>query len=193
VVNKWDLLYGQMPTERWVDYLRDTFATMWHVPVAFVTGQTGKNVKALLNHSQMLFKQSLERVTTGQLNRLVKAALEKHPPPMHGTTRPKIYYATQVGVQPPTIVLMCNEPKGFSEQYRRFLLRVLRDNLKFGEVPIKMYLQRRRRDDKRNEVGVEEDPVEAVVNEDEEVEFDSELEEFDSELDEVVDEVVDEE
>jgi len=179
VVNKWDLLYGQMPTERWVDYLRDSFATMWHVPVAFVTGQTGKNVKALLNHAQMLFKQSLERVTTGQLNRLVKAALEKHPPPMHGMTRPKIFYATQVSVQPPTIVLMCNEPRGFSEQYRRFLLRILRDNLKFGEVPIKMYLQRRRREDKRNEVGVEEDVADeaAALVEDEEVEFDSELEE----------------
>jgi GTP-binding protein len=154
---------------------------MWHVPVAFITGQTGKNVKALLNHAQMLFKQSLDRVTTGQLNRLVKAALEKHPPAMHGTIRPKIYYATQVGVQPPTIVLMCNEPRGFTEQYRRFLLRVLRDNLKFGEVPIKMYLQRRRRDDKRNELGVEEDPVDeaaAVEDEDEEeVEYDSELDE----------------
>src|SRR6478672_7416982 len=113
----------------------------------------------------MLFKQSLDRVSTGQLNKLVRAALEKHPPPMHGMIRPKIYYATQVGVQPPTIVLMCNEPRGFSEQYRRFLLRVLRDNLKFGEVPIKMYLQRRRRDDRRNELGTEEDPVEAAAAE----------------------------
>ena len=34
------------------------FRTMWHVPIAFITGQTGKNVKALLNHAQMLFKQS---------------------------------------------------------------------------------------------------------------------------------------
>ncbi len=187
VVNKWDLLYGQMPTERWVDYLRDTFSTMWHVPVAFITGQTGKNVKALLNHAQMLFKQSLERVTTGQLNRLVKAALEKHPPAMHGMTRPKIFYATQVGVQPPTIVLMCNEPRGFTDQYRRFLLRVLRDNLKFGEVPIKMYLQRRRRDDKRNELGVEEDVVEetaAEEAEEAEAEFDEDFEEIDSDLEE---------
>jgi GTP-binding protein len=190
VVNKWDLLYGQMPTERWVDYLRDSFPTMWHVPVAFVTGQTGKNVKALLNHAQMLFKQSLERVTTGQLNRLVKAALEKHPPPMHGMTRPKIFYATQVGIQPPTIVLMCNEPRGFTEQYRRFLLRVLRDNLKFGEVPIKMYLQRRRREDKRNDLGAEEDPVpvEAAEEESPLEEFDEDYEEIDSDLEEVEDE-----
>src|SRR5256885_8438320 len=182
VVTKWDRLSGQMPTERWVDYLRDAFPTMWHVPIAFVTGQTGKNVKALLNHAQMPFKQSLERVTTGQLNKLVRAAIEKHPPPMHGMTRPKIYYATQVGVQPPTIVLMCNEPRGFTETYRRFLLRVLRDNLKFGEVPIKMYLQRRRREDKRNELGVEEDAADEAAAMDEEVEF--EEEEVDSELDE---------
>ena len=37
-----------MPTEKWVRYLRDTFRTMWYVPIAFITGQTGKNVKALL-------------------------------------------------------------------------------------------------------------------------------------------------
>jgi GTP-binding protein len=164
VVNKWDLLYGQMPTERWVDYLRDSFPTMWHVPVAFITGQTGKNVKALLNHAQMLFKQSLERVPTARLNKLIQKALEKHPPPMHGMIRPKIYYATQVGVQPPTIVLICNEPRGFSEQYRRFLLRVLRDNLSFGEVPIKMYLQKRRRDDHRDDLGAGDDtPAEAAA------------------------------
>lgn len=181
VVNKWDLLYGQMPTERWVDYLRDAFPTMWHVPIAFVTGQTGKNVKALLNHAQMLFKQSLERVSTAKLNKLMRLALAKHPPPMYGMVRPKIFYATQVSVQPPTMVLMCNEPRGFNEQYRRFLLRVLRDNLKFGEVPIKMYLQRRRRDDKRNDLGVEEDAADAAAaleeDDGDEVAEDSELDE----------------
>jgi len=157
VVNKWDLLYGQMPTERWVDYLRDTFPTMWHVPVAFITGQTGKNVKALLNHAQMLFKQSLERVETSHLNKLVRAAIAKHPPPMHGVLRPKIYYAAQVSMQPPTIVLICNQPRAFQAQYQRYLLSILRDNLSFGEVPIKMYLQKRRRDDKRDELGAGED------------------------------------
>jgi GTP-binding protein len=185
VVNKWDLLYGQMPTERWVDYLRDTFPTMWHMPVAFVTGQTGKNVKALLNHAQNLFKQSLERVHTSHLNKLVKAALVKHPPPLQGILRPKIYYATQVGVQPPTIVLMCNQPKAFTQQYRRYLLSILRDNLAFGEVPIKMYLQARRRDDKRDDVS---------VGQDTEAEQAALAAEFgDAEESDVLDEVVDEE
>jgi GTP-binding protein len=177
VVNKWDLLYGQMPTERWVDYLRDTFPTMWHVPVAFITGQTGKNVKALLNHAQNLFNQSLDRVHTSHLNKLVRAALEKHPPPLYGILRPKIFYATQVGVQPPTIVLICNSPKAFPAQYQRYLLSVLRDNLDFGEVPIKMYLQKRRRDDERDDVGAGQDTdAEEAMIEDELSQEDSELE-----------------
>lgn len=152
VVNKWDKLAGQMPTERWVRYLRENFPTMAYCPIAFVTGQTGKNVKTLLNHAQMLFKQAQQRISTGQLNRLVKAALELHPPPLHQLKRPKIFYATQIGVAPPTIVLVCNNPQGFPAPYQRYLLGFLRDHLPFGEVPIKLYLQARARDDERNEI-----------------------------------------
>jgi len=152
VVNKWDLLHGTMPTEKWVRYLRDTFRTLAYCPIAFITGQTGKNVKALLNHAQNLFKISRERITTGKLNRLVRAALEHNPPPLYKHKRPKVYYATQVGVQPPTIVLICNQPEAFSATYRRYLLNIFRDYLPFGEVPIKLYLHRRRRDDSRDEI-----------------------------------------
>ena len=49
VVNKWDLMAGTMPMEKWVAYLRDTFRTMLYAPIAFITGMTGKNVKAMLN------------------------------------------------------------------------------------------------------------------------------------------------
>jgi GTP-binding protein len=142
VVNKWDLLVGSMPTEKWVTYLRDTFRVMWHVPIAFITGQTGKNVKALLNHGQNLFKQAQARVSTAELNKVVRAAVEGNPPPLEKNRRPKIYYGTQVGVQPPTIVLFCNDPRLFKTPYRRYLLGVFRDHLPFSEVPIKLYLRR---------------------------------------------------
>ena len=155
VVNKWDTMKEHMPTERWVTYLRDTFQTMWHVPIAFITGQTGKNVKALLNHSQMLFKQSSERIGTGELNRIIRKALNHHPPPLFKHKLPKIFYATQISTQPPTIIVKCNNPKFFAPQYRRYLLSVLRDQLSFGEVPIKLYLNKRTSDDKRDEVRTE--------------------------------------
>lgn len=153
VVNKWDLLADTMPTEKWVKYLRDTFRTMWYVPIAFITGQTGKNVKALLNHAQMIYKQSRNRISTGALNKLVQAALERNPPPLYRTRSPRIYYATQVAIQPPTIVLFCSEPKALSRDYQRYLLGVLRDQSSFPEVPIKLYLRKR----ESGETGVEEE------------------------------------
>jgi GTP-binding protein len=157
VVNKWDLLADSMPTEKWVTYLRDTFRMMWYVPIAFVTGQTGKNVKALLNHAQMLFKQSRNRVSTADLNKLVRAALDRNPPPLLHNRLPKIYYATQVAGQPPTIVLFCNDPKGLSKQYQRYLLSVFRDNLTFPEVPIKLYLRKREASQGTAETNAEEE------------------------------------
>ncbi|MFM8402251.1 MAG: hypothetical protein ACKOAH_30885, partial [Pirellula sp.] len=123
-----------------------------YCPIAFVTGQTGKNVKTLLNHAQMLFKQAKERISTSMLNKLIKVALERHEPPLYQLKRPKIYYATQVASEPPTIILVCNQPQGFSNQYRRYLLNFLRDHLPFGEIPIKLYLQPRKRDDQRDEI-----------------------------------------
>ena len=147
VVNKWDQLAGTMPTEKWVSYLRDNFRTMGYVPIAFITGQTGKNVKAMLNHARMLFRQSLTRTPTARLNKLLRTALEQNPPPIYQNRHPKIYYATQVAAQPPTIVLFCSDPQAISPQYQRWLLHMFRDELDFGEVPIKLYLRRREHDD----------------------------------------------
>ncbi len=148
VVNKWDLQHDSMPTEKWVHYLHDTFRAMTHMPIAFITGQTGKNVKALLNHAQNLFKQARQRVATSDLNKLLRAAMEANPPPVFQNRPPKIYFATQVGVEPPTIVLFCSNPSAIPQTYRRYLLGVFRERLPFREVPIKLYLRRREERDR---------------------------------------------
>ncbi len=144
VVNKWDLMAEHMVTQRWGDYIRDNFTTMWNAPIAFTTGQTGQNCKRLLNHAMMLYKQSRSRISTPQLNRIIKEALINHPPPLASNKRrPKIYYAAQIGIEPPTIMLKCNNPDAFSKTYQRYLLGVLRDTLDFGEVPIRLVLEKR--------------------------------------------------
>ena len=152
VVNKWDTMAKSMPTEKWVRYLYDTFRTMRYAPIAFITGQSGRNVKALLNHGQMLFKQSRQRVTTGELNRLLRDAVSRNPPQLYQNRRPKIYYATQVGIQPPTLVMFCNDPRALGRPYQRYLLGAVRDHLHFEEVPIKLYLRKRQSTDRRDEL-----------------------------------------
>lgn len=142
VVNKWDLCKST-PTSKWARYLRDQIPMLQFVPIAFITAKTGKNAKTVVNHAQMLFKQARERATTSDLNKLIKAAIEHTPPPLHHHRPAKIYYATQVGIEPPTFVLFCNDPQAFPQSYRRFLERVFRDNLPFAEVPLKLYFRKR--------------------------------------------------
>lgn len=155
VVNKWDMLADTMPTEKWVHYLHDTFRTMHYAPIAFITAKTGKNVKALINHGQMLYRQSLARISTADLNKLLRDALVRNPPPLYKNRRPKIYYATQVANQPPTIVLFCNNPAAIDKPYQRYLLGKFRDNLPFSEVPIKLYLRQRAQSDDRADADIE--------------------------------------
>jgi GTP-binding protein len=146
VVNKWDKAAGTVPTERWVRYLREHFPSMEHCPIAFITGQTGKNMKALLNHAQMLYKQAQTRVSTAKINKLLQAATNQQQPPLYMNRRPKIYFGSQIATTPPTIILMCNMPLGFPPSYRRYLINVFREHLPFGEVPVRLYFQEREGD-----------------------------------------------
>ncbi|MDR2704290.1 MAG: ribosome biogenesis GTPase Der [Planctomycetaceae bacterium] len=152
VVNKWDTMVGQMPTETWGDYLRDVFPDFAYAPIAFITGKTGKNIKMMLNHAQMLFNQSRLRISTPQLNKLVAAALENNPPPLYHHHKVKIYYASQVDISPPTIVLFCNMPDAVSMPYQRYLLNFLRDELPFREVPVRLLFRKRESNDLRNDL-----------------------------------------
>ncbi|WP_414636408.1 ribosome biogenesis GTPase Der [Alienimonas chondri] len=144
VVNKWDLaLEKEMTSERWAEYLEKTFANMRYVPVAFLTSQAGRNVRPVVDLAQSLFKQARERVGTGKLNTVIRAAIEKNPPPMRKNRRPKIFFATQVAVTPPTIVLKCNDPGLLGDDWKRYLLTQMRDRLPFPEIPIRLYFRPR--------------------------------------------------
>ena len=147
VVNKWDLaIEAGMTMTRWTEYLTTTFAMLRFAPVAFVTAETGQNSRKLINLAQSVFKQAGQRVSTGRLNRIVRAAIVANPPAYRKNRRPKIFYATQVDTCPPTIVLKCNYPKLFTPSWKRYLLGVFREELPFREVPIKILMRARQQD-----------------------------------------------
>ncbi len=144
VVNKWDLYAGDVKQQEWVQYLRDTFRTMPWAPVEFVTAKNGRNVKAVVDTAQRLFRQSRTRVPTAKLNAILRGAIEANQPPADTRGKPvRIFYATQVETAPPTIVLSTSAPKSVSDPYRRYLLGVLRKHTPFREVPIKLLVRGR--------------------------------------------------
>lgn len=158
VVNKWDLAKSQTTTGEYAEYLQAVYSGLHFVPFAFITAKRGKNVHKVLNLAQHLFKQASTRVATGDLNRIVRDAIDRNPPPVRHGRRPKVYYATQVAVRPPTIVLFTNGPHLFDPPYERYLHNFLHRELPFAEVPIRLILR-----DRKGEDGASESLGEPVV------------------------------
>jgi GTP-binding protein len=141
VINKWDLMKDAMETGRYAEYMSAMFPMVEYVPMAFITAQQGKNVWKLLNLAQNLHKQASTRVTTGDLNRVIHAAVAAQSPPVRNNRVGKILYATQATTNPPTIVLFTNGPGLFDPTYERYLLKYLREHTPFQEVPVKLHLR----------------------------------------------------
>ena len=160
VVNKWDLAIGYAREQHLADknnkplrdedlmkkfetYVRHELRHLEYAPIAFITASEGKNVQAVLDLSQHLFKQSTNRVTTGKLNRAVKQIFEERIPSTPGGKRVKVFYATQIEVAPPTIVLVVNKPEWVEASYQRFMINRFRELLPYPEVPIKLLIRPR--------------------------------------------------
>jgi GTP-binding protein len=142
VVNKWDLYAADVKRKEWVQYLRDEFRMMPWAPIAFTTAKSGRNVKAVIDVAQRLFRQSRTRVPTARLNAVLRSAVEANQPPADTRGRPvRLYYATQVEAAPPTVVISTSAPRSVSEPYKRYLLNTFRKALPFHEVPIRLLLR----------------------------------------------------
>ena len=149
-VNKWDLVKGRATPADYDDYLAQVIPALDYAPVAIVTAETGKNVDAAVDLALSLHQQARTRVGTGRLNAALESVLaERGPSPKRGTRRVKIYYATQVATEPPTIVFFCNDPGSVTDNYRRFMRNRLRELLPFHEIPMRLLFRARREQDSR--------------------------------------------
>ncbi len=161
VVNKWDLVEGAkdekgkpVTTARYEEYLRRELGGLSFAPISFISGKTGKNIRATINLAMELREQAATRVTTGKLNRLVRKILETNSPTDIKGTFAKVYYVAQTGIEPPTITLVVNYPELFRVGYLRFLLNRFREELPYAEVPMRIVVRaRRQREDDLHEGG----------------------------------------
>ena len=136
-VNKYDLAEGVEP-EKFERYIESQLPSLAFAPMVFMSAATGFNVKGLLELAQDLYVQATYRTTTGDLNRIVREIYQTRRPRAAGRKLPKVYYATQAGVAPPTIVLFVSNPKAFDSNYIRYVENSLRKALPLSEVPVKV-------------------------------------------------------
>ena len=146
VINKWDLAKDTAVTGDYEQYLTKQLPGLKYAPIAFTTATKSKNVQSLLDLTAELFKQTTTKIPTPKLNK----AFEIIKGERVGATKrssggwPKIYYATQIAVNPVTILMFVNKPQLFEETYRRFIIGRLQSLLGIAEVPIRLLARRHR-------------------------------------------------
>ena len=153
VVNKWDLAAGSAVTSQYREYLDAKLPALWFAPLVFTTAVSGRHVASVVDVSQALHRQARTRVATGELNRVISQAVKERSPRPRRNRLPKILYATQVSVEPPTIILFVNDPALFDASYKRYLANRLRERLPFAEVPIRLLWRGRRGRDQHQAPG----------------------------------------
>jgi GTP-binding protein len=148
LLNKWDLVHERGATERAREAVRERLRFAADTPILAIAAKTGLRADKVLPLVRKLSKAARTRIPTAELNRWLKEATDAHEPAMaqRGTRkRPlKFLYATQVGVQPPSIVIFCSDPSGVKESYRRYLENRLRARFELDGAPLRIQLRSRR-------------------------------------------------
>ncbi|MDU5951777.1 MAG: ribosome biogenesis GTPase Der [Clostridiales bacterium] len=147
VVNKWDLVEKDHKTQKEMeDKFKGELLFLAYAPIIFVSAVTGQRVGQIMETVHAVVENRLMRVPTGVLNDIIREAVLKNPPPTDKGKRLKIYYATQIGVAPPTFALFVNDQEIMHFSYLRYLENRIRDYFIFEGTTLRLQLRNRKED-----------------------------------------------
>ena len=146
VVNKWDLIEkDNHSVKEYAKKIREELPFMQYCPILFVSALTSQRMGKIKETVDFIFDEASKRVATGVLNDVIGEAVMMNQPPSDKGKRLKIYYATQVGVRPPTFAIFVNEKELFHFSYQRYIENKLRENFGYEGTPLKIYVREKNR------------------------------------------------
>lgn len=141
-VNKWDTVEGA-GKRKFNNYIRKQLNEIDYAPIVYMSAVDGVNVFETLEIARALHTQAGTRVGTGELNRVINAAFDRHHPQPRKNKLGKIFYATQVETFPPKIVVFVNDPELFPRNWRTYLQHQLHERSPFTDVPVRLKFKAR--------------------------------------------------
>jgi GTP-binding protein len=142
IVNKWDLAHSQSMAE-YERHIRHELRFLSYAPVLYISAKFGQGVDRVMPQAFEVYQERLKRPATNQINDVVGQAVASHPLPRKGTRQLKVFYATQTGVSPPTLVFFVNDAKLVHFSYRRYLENKLRQVFGFAGTPLRLVFKTR--------------------------------------------------
>ena len=137
VINKWDLVDKKETNIHniMIRKIREKLPFINHVPVYFISAETGHNLSKILPALLSIYNNYNQRLKTSQFNNFVQKVLNRNSPPQEGGFI-KIFYATQTSTAPPQFVFFTNKPDKIKDNYKRYLANNIRDKYNFAGCPV---------------------------------------------------------
>ena len=146
VVNKWDVIDKDNSTVgNYVRDIKETTKFMDYAPIIFVSALSGQRVSKIFDVIETVLIQYTKRISTAEINRLVRDVLASNPPARHQNRANTLSYVTQVSSAPPTFVFFVREPRAIHFSYRRFLTNRIRETFGFDQSPIRVIFRKKSR------------------------------------------------
>jgi GTP-binding protein len=142
IVNKWDLKEKDDKTSaKFQKECAEKAPYLRYVPFLFTSALTGQRVTKTLDLVLEVEAERAKRIDTSDVNEALHELLARRQPPQAAGNEIKINYATQVEINPPTIVVFCSKPALLQEHYVRYLHNGFRDKWGFHGSPLNIKLK----------------------------------------------------
>ena len=139
-VNKWDLIEDKESStiNKFEKEIDNEMPFLNYVPKVFISAKTKQRLVNLYKLSKEVYSESTKRISTSILNKVIMDAISMNPPVSVRGKRLKLFYTTQVKIQPPTFVLFINNEDLLKDNYIKYLENKLRGAFGFKGSPIKI-------------------------------------------------------
>jgi GTP-binding protein len=145
VINKWDAVEKDSNTmNEFAEKVREQLNFLPYVPVIFISAKTRQRIHQVLPTALRVADARQFRMTTSQLNDLLRTAYDAVTPP-HRHGRPlRLYFGTQVGNDPPTIIIFVNDDELVHFSYHRYIENRIREKFSFEGTPLRLIFRSRK-------------------------------------------------
>ena len=134
-VNKWDGLDVSVKDEIKLE-LNNRLGFVDFARVHFISALHGTGVGHLFESIDEAYEGATTRHSSSLLNRILRAAIEEHEPPISGGRRIKLKYAHAGGYNPPRIIIHGNKVSKVPDSYKRYIINCYRKSLNIMGSPV---------------------------------------------------------
>lgn len=146
IFNKMDLLKNNPEAQARLKSEQERLSVVApYAPVLRISSLTGQGLNKIFTWIGKIFVQYNSRIGTGQLNQALERITVQHQAPIVKGLRAKVFYATQTGVRPPSLVVFVNKPEAIHPSYQRYLYNQLRKALNLEYSPLRLHFKPRKK------------------------------------------------